>query len=754
MQARRIELGGRVQGVGFRPFVYRLAQCHRVSGWVRNGLGTVEILAAAEPADLDRFADALLREAPPAARPVLLVAAPVEEAVGPGFAIRPSAASESGLECFPPDLAPCPDCLRELAGSADRRARYPFINCTQCGPRYSLIRRLPYDRANTAMAGFALCRSCAAEYGDPLNRRFHAEPVACPDCGPQCWFDNGTAESAAGEAAIGATIAALRRGEIVAVKGVGGYHLFCDAADEAAVGVLRRRKRRPDKPFAVLFPEDKRLLDACVAADGAALAELRGPARPILLLDRKPQAPLAPSIAPGFGTVGAMLADSPLHHLLAEGFGAPLVATSANRSGEPMLTDEQQAAMSLAGIADAFLHHDRPIERPVDDSVLRVVDGAPRVIRGGRGLCPIERTLPFRLSEPVLALGGHMKSTIALGFGDRVVISPHLGDLDDPRALAGFARMAADLQSLYGVSPRLLLVDAHPGYASALWARERARTRGLETVPVWHHHAHAGALAGELAPDGAPILVFTWDGVGLGPDGTLWGGEALLGRPGTWRRVARLRPFRLQGGDAAGREPWRSAASMCWERGIAPPAWLLPDTGRAMIHAAWQRGLNCHVTSAAGRIFDAAASLLGLCRVASFEGQGPALLEALADTACEAESSAAPLPLREAADGVLEADWAAALPGLFDATVPKPSRAAWFHATMAATALAIAEAMRGRHGVATVGLAGGVFQNRRLTEHIMHGLRAVGFEALLGSAIACNDAGLSFGQIIEHGAHA
>lgn len=754
MPALRIELGGRVQGVGFRPFVYRLARRHGVSGWVRNGLGTVEILAAADPAILDRFTAALLAEAPPTARPGLLGVTPVAEAVEPGFSIRDSAATEGARPAFPPDLAPCPDCLRELADRSDRRAGYPFINCTQCGPRYSLIRRLPYDRANTAMAGFPLCPACRAEYADPLNRRFHAEPVACPDCGPHCRFEAAGAPSAAGEAALAAGLAALRRGLIVAVRGVGGYHLLCDAADQAAVAALRHRKSRPDKPFAVLFPDDARTLDSCVAADAAARAALRGPARPILLLPRRPGAPLAPAIAPGFGTIGAMLADSPLHHLLAEGFGAPLVATSANRSGEPMLTDPDAAAAALAGIADAFLHHDRPIERPVDDSVLRIIDGAPRILRAGRGLCPIERALPFRLAEPVLALGGHMKSTIALGFADRVVISPHLGDLDDPAALAGLARMAADLQSLYGIAPRRLLVDAHPGYASTRWARAEARARGLDIVPVWHHHAHASALAGEMAPGAAPLLVLTWDGVGLGPDGTLWGGEALLGRPGAWRRVARFRPFRLQGGDAASRAPWRSAAALCWAAGIDPPAGLLPEEGAALARAAWARELNCHRTGAAGRLFDAAAALLGLCRVASFEGQGPALLESLADTADDITGPAPGLPLADAADGVIEADWSAALPALLDASVPAARRAAAFHATMAATALAIAETVRRRHGVAAIGLAGGVFQNRNLVERLAPALRAAGFATLFGEAIACNDAGLSFGQIIEYGGRA
>ena len=750
MATRRIELGGRVQGVGFRPFIYRLALRHAISGWVRNCLGTVEIMASAPAPDLDRFIEAIFAEAPPTARPVLIGSEASKGEAASGFAIRESAANAGARRCFPPDLAPCRDCLRELADPGDRRGTYPFINCTQCGPRYSLIRTLPYDRANTAMAGFPLCPACAAEYGDPGDRRFHAEPVACPECGPRCVFEMDGLAPETNAAALAATVAALRDGRIVAVKGVGGYHLFCDAGDENAVMALRRRKSRPDKPFAVLFPADPGILADCVTVDDQALDLLRGQARPILLLDRQATAPLAASIAPGFGTIGAMLADSPLHHLLVEAFGAPLVATSANRSGEPMLTEAEAASASLSGIAEAFLHHDRPIERPVDDSVLRIIDGAPRIIRAGRGLCPIERRLKFHLAEPVLALGGHMKSTIALGFEDRVVISPHLGDLDDPRAVAGFARMAADLQALYGVTATRLLADAHPAYASTRWAK----AQGIEVVPVWHHHAHAAALAGEYERCEEPILVFTWDGVGLGPDGTLWGGEALLGRPGAWRRVARFRPFRLQGGDRAGREPWRSAAALCWGGGIAPPSWILPEEGASLARAAWSRRVNCHETSAAGRIFDAAASLLGLCRMASFEGQGPALLEALADTADPAPSRAVPMVLREAEDGVIEADWEAVLPDLLDETVPKPVRAASFHAAMVATALEIAEAIRDRHGVGAVGLAGGVFQNRRLAESLCRALRAEGLVPLLGEAIPCNDAGLSFGQIIEFGARA
>lgn len=741
MPARRITLGGRVQGVGFRPFVLRLARRHGLRGWVRNGAGVVEILAAGEAGALGEFIPALLREAPAAARPALLADEAVREEavrgeVGAGFVIRDSFGAGAAMRGLPQDLAPCPDCLRELRDPANRRYRYPFINCTQCGPRYSLIRALPYDRARTGMADFALCLACAAEYADPADRRFHAEPVACPACGPRLRL--GALD---GEAALAACVAALRAGGIAAVKGVGGYHLFCDAACAPAVAALRRRKHRPDKPLALLLPDDEACLAACVALDAPALAALRGPARPIVLAPRRPGAALAPGIAPGLGEIGVMLADSPLHHLLAEDFGAPLVATSANRAGAPMLTEPARAEAALSGIADVFLHHDRPVIRAVDDSVLRVVDGAPRVIRGGRGMSPVERRLPFTLAEPVLALGGQMKSTITLAFGDLAVTSPHLGDLDNPAACDGFTRMAEDLQSLYNVRAQVLLTDAHQNYASTAWAQRQAGVR----CPVWHHHAHASALAGEYGLT-ARMLVFTWDGVGLGEDGALWGGEALLGRPGAWRAVARLGRLRLQGGDAVAREPWRSGAALCWQAGIAPPAGLLPPGGMAA--QAWAAGLNCHASSAAGRLFDAAAALLGLCRTASYEGQGPALLEACAGAVPPA--TALPLAMKE--DGLWEADVTALAPLLCDDALPAPRRAARFHGALAATALAIAREMRARHGVAHVGLAGGVFQNRLLAEALLAALRADGFSAFLGEHIPCNDAGLSFGQVIEHGA--
>ncbi|MDR3504736.1 MAG: carbamoyltransferase HypF [Acidocella sp.] len=719
MACERIVLGGVVQGVGFRPFVYRLAQQLGVAGWVRNSAGVVEICAAATPEVLDDFRTALLAEAPAAARPELRAVSP-GEFTGTGFTILDSTAGET-VQGLPPDLAPCPDCLAEMAAPG-RRHRYPFINCTQCGPRYSIIRALPYDRANTTMAEFPLCPACAAEYENPADRRFHAEPVACPDCGPRLRF--GALE---GEAALAACLTVLRAGQIVAVKGVGGYHLFCDAADEAALARLRARKHRPEKPLALLLPET-RVLDYVVADNPA----LHLPSRPILLLEKRPG--LLDALAPGLTELGVMLPDSPLHHLLAEGFGAALVATSANRSGEPMVTDEAQAEAELAGIADGFLHHDRRIERAVDDSVLRIIDGAPRLLRAGRGVSPIEMKLPFTLDRPVLALGGHMKSTIALAWGDKAVISPHLGELDNAPAQAAFARMAADLQALYGVRAEVLIADAHEGYASTRWAR----AQGLPVETVWHHHAHASAVAGEYG--GAEMLAFTWDGVGLGPDGALWGGEALLGRPGSWRVAARLRRLRLQGGDAVSRAPWRAAAAMCWHTGIAPPEGLMPE---ALAHTAWTRGLNCHESSAVGRLFDGAAALLGLCHTASYEGQGPALLEALAGPFPDAVH----LPMHEVG-GIWEADWASLVPMLLDDTLPKSERAARFHAALAATGVEITRLV----GAKTVGLAGGVFQNRKLAESLLARLRAAGITAHLGRRIPANDAGLSFGQVIEFGA--
>ncbi|MEJ2604318.1 MAG: carbamoyltransferase HypF, partial [Gammaproteobacteria bacterium] len=565
---RRICLTGHVQGVGFRPFVFRLAREHGITGWVRNRLGEVEIRAQGDAAAVARFRDGLVTAAPPLSRPTLSADEPAEGDVYEDFRILDSAASESPRIFVPPDYFMCEDCRAELTDPTDRRHRYPFINCTQCGPRYTLIEALPYDRPNTSMAAFPLCPECQREYLDPSDRRFHAEPVACPACGPSVSLRAGGGTVGAREAALAGAVGRLRAGDILAVKGIGGYHLMCSATDAAAVARLRARKPRPDKPLAVMFPlsgDDG--LDALRRAVRLRAGEadcLLSPMRPIVLAALRDDCPLAHNLAPGLGELGVFLPYSPLHQLLTADFGAPLVATSGNISGEPVLTDADDAERRLAHIADAFLHHDRPIVRPADDPVFRTIGGRVRPIRIGRGCAPKELTLPWRLAEPVLAVGGHMKNTLALAWEDRVVVSPHIGDMGTPRSMQVFEQIAGDLQSLYGMQARRIIADAHPGYDTHRWARRSA----LPMETVWHHHAHASAVAAESAREGR-WLVFAWDGVGLGEDGSLWGGEALVGRPGAWRRIASMRRIALPGGDRAGREPWRSAAAMHWECGLA-----------------------------------------------------------------------------------------------------------------------------------------------------------------------------------------
>lgn len=736
--ALRLRVHGRVQGVGFRPFVYRLAHELNLSGWVRNRSGEVEIQIQGEPAALSAFQDALLRQAPPLARPRLGRVEPVVPSACNDFTIRASAADAAPDIHVPPDCFTCDDCLAELRDPQARRYRYPFINCTQCGPRYTLIRALPYDRPNTTLADFPLCPACGREYHDPLDRRFHAQPLACSICGPRLEFRRDN-QAIRGEDGLAAAVAALRAGRIVAVKGVGGYHLLCDAADPTAVQTLRRRKRRPDKPLAVMFPQRGKdgldALRAWVELEPAAAALLRDPMRPIVLAPKRADAPAA--LAPGLRELGVFLPYSPLHHLLLDDFGGPLVATSGNISGEPVITANDDAERRLSRVADAFLHHNRPIERPADDSVYRIIAGQARPLRLGRGCAPLELPLTQPAPAPLLAVGGHMKATVALAWERRVVISPHIGELDSPRGQAVFQQVCADLQRLYGVTAQRLLCDAHPDYASARWAARQ----GLPVTAIFHHHAHAAALAGAY-PAVDRWLMFTWDGVGYGPDGTLWGGETLWGRPGQWRRLASLRPFRLPGGDKAGREPWRSAAALCWEAGLA---WSAPSLdGLQLARQAWERRLNAPTSSAAGRVWDAAAALtLGLHRT-SFEGQGPMQLEALA----AAPGPALALPWLD--DGeTLRLDWAPLLPALRDASRSVGERAALLHDSMAAAIARLTRRLRRTYPFEAVGLTGGVFQNRRLAEAVIARLDAAGVKVYLPQHLPCNDGGLSYGQVVE-----
>ena len=738
-----ILITGRVQGVGFRPFVSRIANAHKLSGWVLNRSGEVEIRVEGTPENLNAFQRALLERAPPLAKPNPLHSTPVPSEGLNGFIIKPSEAGDGDDVYIPPDYFVCDDCLAEMQNPNERRYHYPFINCTQCGPRFTLIDRLPYDRPNTAMRGFELCPACRAEYDNPLDRRYHAQPLACAECGPSLTYRQpGRADITGNQAALQACLEALMRGLIVAVKGVGGYHLLCDATDNAVVRRLRTAKHRPAKPLAVLMPrqgaDGLNAVREVAMPEPSELALLSSPLRPIVLMQKRRDSTwLAGLIAPGLSEVGLMLAYSPLHHLLIDAVAAPLVATSANISGEPVLTEGVAVEKRLGQVADAFLHHDRPIRRPADDSVFRRIAGQPRPLRLGRGLAPIEKALPVGLEQALLAVGSDLKNTIALGFGTRLVISPHIGDLGTVRSSEVFAQQIADLQALFAVSPAAIVCDAHPDYRSSRWARKQP----IPTIKVFHHHAHASALAGEhgIKDD---ILVFAWDGVGFGEDRTLWGGEALLGRPGAWRRVASLRPFRLLGGDQANREPWRCGLALCLEAGLA---WASCPKDQAGLRHAWQRGINCPVTSSVGRLFDAAAALIGLGRDASFEGQAAMELEALSAEINESID----LPLLRDGNGLWRADWGPLLPMLMDEKLGTAERGSLFHASLAKLIAMQAVKLRDAFGLNQVGLTGGVFQNRLLTEQAAKLLEFAGFEVWLPTEIPANDEGISYGQIVE-----
>lgn len=740
-QARRIIVAGRVQGVGYRPFLYRLAASLNLAGWARNGSGEVLIHIEGRSTDVARFETALSTDAPPLARPRISTSAPAAWKGVKGFRILPSVADAAAQIHLPPDLFTCEDCIKELETPTDRRYRYAFINCTQCGPRYTIIEALPYDRQRTSMCGFPLCSACRREYEEPHDRRFHAEPIACPECGPSLAFHAEGQPCGEGEDALIGATALLRKGGILAVKGIGGYHLLCSAADEAAVARLRLRKRRPEKPLAVMLPmqgeDGLRAVAEAVLLSAAEAEALTDPARPIVLAERRADCRLAKGLAPGLAELGVFLPYSPLHHLLLRDFGSALVATSGNISGEPVITENAEAEARLGAVADGFLHHNRPILRPADDSVVRVIAGKARMIRLGRGVAPLEWELPWHFPQPILAVGGHMKVTIALGWENRLVVSPHIGDLDSPRSLDVFERLAGDLQRLYGVEVQAIACDLHPDYAGTRWALRQVKP----VFRIQHHQAHAAALAGEY-PEIRSWLVFAWDGIGYGGDGTLWGGEALLGAPGRWRRAASFRLFHLPGGDRAAREPWRAAAALMWESG---KSWMPAVPSADFIAEAWRKRVNVVPTSSVGRLFDAAAAFILGLEQASFEGQGPMMLESLA----AGTSRSRELPLSRDAAGLLRVDWSPLLEDLADQSRPPAERAAMFHESLAHALVQQVLELRRQTRFDAVGLAGGVFQNRRLSERVIERLGEMGIPVFLATAVPANDGGLAFGQAIE-----
>jgi hydrogenase maturation protein HypF len=740
-----------VQGVGFRPFVYRLAPRLELAGWVGNSSPGVpgEVEGPAQRVDEFRRRLVLDRPARSAVQELRCAAVPASSArgaTGARFEIRTSAVAGEKQALVLPDLATCPDCVRELGDRADRRFRYPFTNCTRCGPRYSILLDLPYDRSRTTMARFALCPACRAEYEDPGDRRFHAEPTACPDCGPQLalWDPSGR-PLAFRDDALRQAADALRRGRIVAVKGLGGFHLCVDARDDGAVAELRRRKRREAKPLAVMV--------ACLGeARSLALLDaleeelLGSPEAPIVLVRRRSDAALSQCVAPGNPCVGLLLPYTPLHHLLMAEIGFPVVATSGNGSGEPICTDEREALQRLQGIADVFLVHDREIARPLDDSVARIVAGRPALLRRARGYAPLPvAALPSPLSG--LAVGGHLKNTVAVAAGGRVFVSPHVGDLDTAAGREHFRCTARMLSRLYGVTPQVLACDPHPDYASTLYAR----ASGQPVVEVQHHYAHVlSAMAdNELDP---PALGFAWDGSGYGADGTVWGGEALHVDASSFRRVAWLRPFRLPGGERAVLEPRRSALGLLHaQRGDslleddADPVWaLFSREERRVLCSMLAAGLNAPLTTSAGRLFDAVAALIGLHPVAGFEGQAAMALEFAIDASVPAATYRCMLAPRT--DG-LEIDWRPLLEGVRADLARRRAPGAiarGFHDAMVEAIVEVA-----RHvGLPRVVLSGGCFQNKYLTERAVVRLRAEGFEPSWHRRLPPNDGGLALGQLV------
>jgi hydrogenase maturation protein HypF len=762
LQRLRIVATGAVQGVGFRPFVHRLAVSEGLAGFVRNTGEGVALEVEGTAQALERFVARFDRE--PQA-PVEVRGRSIERVVPRGdreFTIAPSTRESRQLAVVLPDLAICAQCLDEIQDPGNRRYRYPFTTCVHCGPRFSIVESTPYDRERTAMRYFTMCAECQAEYDDPASRRFHAETNACPHCGPRLTLlDAAGRESATGDAALREAAEALRTGAIVAMKGLGGFQLLADARNDAAVRLLRERKRRPSKPFAIMVPgygdvaaladvsvQEKQLL--CSAAAPIVLLRAHGRARGI-----------APAVAPANPWLGVMLPYTPLHHLLMQALGFPIVATSGNCSGEPIVADEREALDRLAGLADFYLVHDRPIVHPIDDSVVRVIAGEPVVIRHARGYAPLMLSVPaLRDAAPVVALGGHGKSAIAVTSGPQMVFGPYIGDLDGSIARAAFVRGVHAMQTLFPVSAPAIACDTHPDYYSTQCAEKLPAH--VQHVP--HHVAHV--LAGMVDNDlDGPLLGVAWDGSGYGGDGTVWGGEFLFvnhDRNGCrYRRVAHLLPFRLPGGEAAVRQPGRAAlgalhavyGEALWSKTALPPVGALTSRERQVFAVMLARGVQSPLTSSAGRLFDAAASILGLCRLSTFEGEAALALEAATGGANGSATGAfalAPAVLREA-NGEVVADWTPMLDGLVharEADVSVQALAVAFHEALARIIVDTVAQVAARIGICRVLLTGGCFQNAWLATRALALLREAGLKAFCHRRVPPNDGGLAVGQAL------
>jgi hydrogenase maturation protein HypF len=763
--ARRIRVTGVVQGVGFRPFVYNLATELGLSGWVLNSSAGVEIEVAGPPGVLARFLERLQSETPPLARieRVASLDLPLSgiQPSASGFAIRHSQARAGEFQPISPDIAVCDDCLRELADPDDRRYRYAFTNCTNCGPRFTIIQDIPYDRPNTTMAPFKMCPDCQAEYDDPTNRRFHAQPNACSVCGPRVWAVPSAASDVSlptdaggweADKAVGWVRDALRSGAVVAIKGLGGFHLACDATSDEALARLRERKGRVDKPFAIMSFDVEAVERYCEVND-AERALLTSRERPVVLLRERAGSPISPLVAPDNRYLGVMLPYTPLHTVLLEpgaGFPVALVMTSGNYSEEPIATGNDEALERLAGLADAFLLHDREIHARCDDSVTRVFEGAELPIRRSRGYAPYPVHLPFSVPQ-VLAVGAELKNTFCLTRGRYAFLSQHIGDMENYETLCFFERMVEQLERTFRVEPEIVACDMHPGYLSTRYARQSAASN---LQPVQHHHAHVAACMAENGlARGQRVIGVTLDGTGYGTDDAIWGGEFLIADYADFRRAAHLRTVPLPGGDAAIRRPYRTALAHLWAAGVPwaedlPPVAAASETERAVLARQLERGLNVVPTSSAGRLFDAVSALAGVRQVINYEAQAAIELEALVeDGVGEAyrfglgeEIDPAPVIRAVAADA--------------RARVPAGVIAARFHNGLAEMIRDVCLRLREETGLGAVALSGGVFQNVALLGKTVPLLRGEGFVVHTHRLLPPNDGCISLGQALVAAARA
>lgn len=745
---RRLRVNGVVQGVGFRPFVFRLAQSRGLAGFICNSSEGVLIEVEGTELDLDSFEVCLLEEAPPLAH-ILESDRESIDPVGEGaFLISDTRRDAVASTMISPDVAVCEQCVTELFDPTDRRYRYPFVNCTNCGPRFSIVRSIPYDRPNTSMSVFDLCQECAREYESPDNRRFHAQPNACHVCGPQVELLDKSGKEVITDCPISAAAKEVVAGRILAVKGIGGFHLAVDAYNEEAIQELRRRKGREEKPFALMAASLKQVEEFCYVSE-AEKRLLKSLSRPIVLLEAKLNR-LAGEIAPGNRYLGFMLPYTPLHHLLLEEPVGPLVMTSGNYSDEPIAIENGEAVARLGGIADLFLCHNREILQRCDDSVVRVVRGRNRIVRRSRGHAPMPIYIEQGVDEPILACGGELKNTIALSRGNAVFMSQHVGDLDNPAALEFFEDCIRHTCSILEIEPKVLAHDLHPEYESTKWA---TRQEEMQRFGVQHHHAHLAAVVGENGWNDRAIGVIL-DGTGFGLDGTVWGGEVLVGDAATFERHAWLQPVALPGGEAAIKQPWRMAlahlhaafGSECLNLEIPFVASL--DEFRAQtILEMIEKGVNSPLTSSCGRLFDAVASLLGIRNEVSYEAQAAIELEMLVEPSEKSVYNGAILGGNACGSLALDALFREVVRDLIDSKRVE-GIAGRFHRTLVEILLEAVVTAREKHGINTVGLSGGVFQNAVMLDYFLFRLEQEGFSALSHSLVPANDGGLAFGQLV------